>query len=134
VRTPGRKQQQKQRQIFEVAVPTEVPTSRCANKLGRGAGEKVHLKNKRNFDGLPHQVQRFPVHPTNALILDPMTEPSRHFPAPWRADKTPGGYAIRDATGKATLAKEMQAKVLTPDVEALDERHRQGCRAVPHTA
>jgi hypothetical protein len=25
-------------------------------------------------------------------------ERSRLFPAPWRADKTPGGYAIRDAT------------------------------------
>lgn len=41
----------------------------------------------------------------------------------WRADKTPGGYAIRDATGQAvawvycrpTLAEAMQAKVLTPD-------------------
>jgi hypothetical protein len=47
----------------------------------------------------------------------------RRFPAPWRADKTPGGYAVRDATGQAvawvylrpTLAEAMQAKVLTPD-------------------
>jgi hypothetical protein len=50
-------------------------------------------------------------------------ERSRRFPAPWRADKTPGGYAIRDAAGQAvawvysrpTLAEAMQAKVLTPD-------------------
>jgi hypothetical protein len=49
-------------------------------------------------------------------------ERSRRFPAPWRADKTPGGYAIRDAAGQAvawvysrpTLAEAMQAKVLTP--------------------
>jgi hypothetical protein len=49
-------------------------------------------------------------------------EPSRRFPAPWHVDKTPGGYAIRDATGQAvawvysrpTLAEAMQAKVLTP--------------------
>ena len=52
-----------------------------------------------------------------------MSEASRRFPTPWRADKTPGGYAIRDATGQAvawvysrpTLAEAMQAKVLTPD-------------------
>jgi hypothetical protein len=25
----------------------------------------------------------------------------RRFPAPWRADKMPGGYVIRDATGQA---------------------------------
>jgi hypothetical protein len=56
-------------------------------------------------------------------VLALMTEPPRRFPAPWRADKTPGGYAIRDATGQAvawvysrpTLAEAMQAKVLTPD-------------------
>jgi hypothetical protein len=50
-------------------------------------------------------------------------EPLRRFLAPWHADKTPGGYAIRDATGQAvawvysrpTLAEAMQAKVLTPD-------------------
>jgi hypothetical protein len=26
---------------------------------------------------------------------------SRRFPAPWRADKVPGGYVVRDATGQA---------------------------------
>jgi hypothetical protein len=26
-----------------------------------------------------------------------MTEPPRRFPAPWRADKMPGGYVVRDA-------------------------------------
>ena len=29
-----------------------------------------------------------------------MSEASRRFPTPWRADKTPGGYAIRDASGR----------------------------------
>jgi hypothetical protein len=26
---------------------------------------------------------------------------SRRFPAPWRADKVPGGYVVRDANGRA---------------------------------
>jgi hypothetical protein len=51
-----------------------------------------------------------------------MTEP-RRFPAPWRADKIPGGYFVRDATGhalayvyaSATVAEAMQAKTLTQD-------------------
>jgi hypothetical protein len=30
-----------------------------------------------------------------------MAEPPRRFPAPWRADKVPGGYVVRDATGQA---------------------------------
>jgi hypothetical protein len=52
-----------------------------------------------------------------------MTEPSRRFPAPWRADKMPGGYVVRDATGQALAylysreneAEARQAKVLTGD-------------------
>ena len=52
-----------------------------------------------------------------------MTEPPRRFPAPWRADKVPGGYVVRDATGQAlaylygreTEADARQAKVLTND-------------------
>jgi hypothetical protein len=48
---------------------------------------------------------------------------NRRFPAPWRADKMPGGYVVRDATGqalvyvyaRATEAEAMQAKVLTAD-------------------
>jgi hypothetical protein len=30
-----------------------------------------------------------------------MAEPPRRFPAPWRADKMPGGYVVRDANGQA---------------------------------
>jgi hypothetical protein len=52
-----------------------------------------------------------------------MTEPPRRFPAPWRADKVPGGYVVRDAAGQAlaylygreTEADARQAKVLTND-------------------
>jgi hypothetical protein len=42
---------------------------------------------------------------------------SRRFPAPWKADKIPGGYVVRDANGqalayvyaRATIAEAMQA-------------------------
>jgi hypothetical protein len=48
-----------------------------------------------------------------------MTEPSRRFPAPWRA----GGYVVRDANGQALAYiysrenedEARQAKVLTKD-------------------
>jgi hypothetical protein len=48
---------------------------------------------------------------------------NRRFPAPWRADKIPGGYVVRDANGQALVwvysraseAEAMQAKVLTAD-------------------
>jgi hypothetical protein len=64
-----------------------------------------------------------------------MTEPSRRFPAPWRADKIPGGYVVRASTGQAvawvyareTIAEAMQAKVLTKGRGAPD-RH-QHCAA-----
>jgi hypothetical protein len=52
-----------------------------------------------------------------------MTEPSRRFPAPWHADKIPGGYVVRDANSqalayvyaRATTADAVRAKVLTQD-------------------
>jgi hypothetical protein len=48
---------------------------------------------------------------------------ARRFPAPWRSEKIPGGYVIRDANGqavahvyaRATMAEGMQAKTLTQD-------------------
>jgi K+/H+ antiporter YhaU regulatory subunit KhtT len=48
---------------------------------------------------------------------------NRRFPAPWRADKMPGGYVVRDANGQALVylysrdseAEALQAKVLTAD-------------------
>ena len=47
----------------------------------------------------------------------------RRFPAPWRADKIPGGYVVRDANGQALVyvysrdndAEALQARVLTED-------------------
>jgi hypothetical protein len=52
-----------------------------------------------------------------------MANASRRFPPPWRADRIPGGYVVRDANGQAiayvhsreTETEAMQAKVLTAD-------------------
>ena len=52
-----------------------------------------------------------------------MTEAPRRFPAPWHADKIPGGYVVRDANqqalayvyARATSVDAVQAKVLTQD-------------------
>jgi hypothetical protein len=52
-----------------------------------------------------------------------MADGSRRFPLPWRADKMPGGYVVRDANGQALAylysrdndADARQAKVLTSD-------------------
>jgi hypothetical protein len=48
---------------------------------------------------------------------------TRRFPAPWRAEKVPGGYVVRDANdqalayvySRATESEAIQAKVLTED-------------------
>jgi hypothetical protein len=48
---------------------------------------------------------------------------ARRFPPPWRADRMPGGYVVRDSNGQAlayiysreTESEAMQAKVLTKD-------------------
>jgi hypothetical protein len=70
-----------------------------------------------------------------------MTEPPRRFPPPWRSDKMPGGYVVRDTTGQAIAylysreneAEARQAKVLTADearriaakgARPMPERHR----------
>jgi hypothetical protein len=53
-----------------------------------------------------------------------MAEPPRRFRAPWRVDKVPGGYVVRDAGRQALAyvysrdneAEARQAKVLTADV------------------
>jgi hypothetical protein len=52
-----------------------------------------------------------------------MTEGSRRFPPPWRADRTPHGYVVRHANGQELAyiysreneAEARQAKVLTKD-------------------
>jgi hypothetical protein len=48
---------------------------------------------------------------------------NRRLPAPWRAEKIPGGYVVRDANGQALAyvysraneAEALQAKVLMED-------------------
>jgi hypothetical protein len=48
---------------------------------------------------------------------------TRRLPAPWRVEKMPGGYVVRDANdqalayvySRASEADAMQAKVLTED-------------------
>ena len=48
---------------------------------------------------------------------------ARHFPAPWHAEKIPGGYVVCDANGQALAyvygrpneAEAMEAKALTED-------------------
>ena len=52
-----------------------------------------------------------------------MADAPRRFPPPWRADKIPGGYVVRDANGQAIAYiysrenedEARQAKVLTAD-------------------
>jgi hypothetical protein len=52
-----------------------------------------------------------------------MSDSARRFPAPWRADRIPGGYIVRDANGQALAYlhsrdnEARQAKVLTKDEE-----------------
>jgi hypothetical protein len=38
--------------------------------------------------------------------------PNRRFPAPWRADKMPGGYVVRDANGQALVSRDNEAEAL----------------------
>jgi hypothetical protein len=40
------------------------------------------------------EVEAVRARPTEAMT-------TRRFPAPWRADKIPGGYVVRDANGQA---------------------------------
>jgi hypothetical protein len=61
--------------------------------------------------------------PKIAASCDGCPMATRRFPAPWRADKIPGGYVVRDANKQALVyvysrdseAEAMQAKLLTKD-------------------
>jgi hypothetical protein len=52
-----------------------------------------------------------------------MAEPAHRFPPPWRIDKMPGGYVVREASGQALAylysrendAEARQAKVPTAE-------------------
>ena len=60
----------------------------------------------------------------------------RRFKPPWTAERIPGGYVVKDATGQSlayvyareTKAEADTAKVLTMD-EARSEQHRQAAYA-----
>jgi hypothetical protein len=55
--------------------------------------------------------------------MNDVSDPPRRFPTPWRTDKMPGGYVVRDANGQALAYlysrenedEARQAKVLTVD-------------------
>jgi hypothetical protein len=57
---------------------------------------------------------------------------SRRFPSPWTAERIPGGYVVKDATGQAlayvygreTKADAETAKVLTMDEDPEENLHR----------
>jgi hypothetical protein len=34
-------------------------------------------------------------------MAEPPATPPRRFPAPWRAERTPGGWQVLDATGRS---------------------------------
>jgi hypothetical protein len=64
-------------------------------------------------------------------------EGSRRIPPPWRADKMPGGYVVRDANGQAIAylysrdneGGARQAKVLTADeARRTAGQHREAAR------
>jgi hypothetical protein len=42
------------------------------------------------------------------------TMTSRRFPAPWGADKIPGGYVVRDANGQALVYVTPATMTLKP--------------------
>jgi hypothetical protein len=54
---------------------------------------------------------------------------ARHFPAPWRADKIPGGYVVRDANGQANRGAAGQGADERPGTA-----DRRQCRAAAEAA
>ena len=52
---------------------------------------------------------------------------TRRFPPPWRADKIPGGYVVRDANGQAIAyiySRENEAEARPAKVLPADEARR----------
>jgi hypothetical protein len=49
---------------------------------------------------------------------------SRRFPSPWTAERIPGGYVVKDATGQAlayVYARETRSEADTTKVLTMDE-------------
>jgi hypothetical protein len=53
---------------------------------------------------------------------------TRRLPAPWRAEKMPGGYIVRDANGQALAYVYCRAN----EAEALQAKVLTGRRSAPH--
>jgi hypothetical protein len=73
-----------------------------------------------------HEVRR---------VYELMAEAPRRFPPPWRSEKMPGRYVVRDANGQA-MSYENNAEVLTND-EARPVGGGRPCassRAIPITS
>ncbi len=74
-------------------------------------------------DHLQNYVQMWRRGVGNAHAASSHARTHAPFPAPWYADKMPGGYGVRDANplalvyiyGRANEAEARQAKVLTKD-------------------
>jgi hypothetical protein len=70
-------------------------------------------------------------------LAEALTEMPRHLPPPWRTEKIPGGYVVRDTNGQAlayvySRASEtdaLQAKVLTEDEARRWRSTLHGCRS-----
>jgi hypothetical protein len=48
-----------------------------------------------------NSVQIQPGAPCTAVAMAEHVTAARRFPAPWKAEKMPGGYVVRDANGQA---------------------------------
>lgn len=51
----------------------------------------------------------------------------RRFPSPWTAERIPGGYVVKDATGQSLVyvyARETRAEADTAKVLTMDEARR----------
>ena len=62
-----------------------------------------------------------------AAHCDDRSLTTRRFPPPWRADKMPGGYVVRDANGQALVyvySRENEAEALQAEVLTADEARR----------
>lgn len=56
-----------------------------------------------------------------------MNQSARRFPPPWRAERIPGGYVVRDAGGQAlayVYGRESEAEARQANVHTLEEARR----------
>jgi hypothetical protein len=56
-----------------------------------------------------------------------LTDVPRRFPPPWTAERIPGGFVVKDATGQSlayVYARETKAEADTAKVLTMDEARR----------